>query len=246
MFYTHNGTKARMSNDKTSYPRFSVLMPAAGTGARFSVNTPKQYIEIAGKPMLTHTVSIFEDMPECIEICVIIDPAGANRAHEALKGFKKVSFTQGSESRKSSVHNGLKNLSHLNDEDIVLIHDAARPCVSKDNVYAILKTMKTEKAASLAMPVVSTLRKSEDNDYTSITVERENLWEMQTPQAFIYGDILKAHEQFAADQDYTDDTTLVSRLDIPVKLVRGHRNNIKITTPDDLAFAEFLLEKRKT
>ena len=222
-------------------PDFHVLIVAAGSGARFGGNIPKQYIQIHRKTVLEHAITPFLNMPSCQSVNVVINPNDANQYHDAVKNLEISEYIEGSNERNLSVYNGLKNLSNLKNKDIILIHDAARPCVHPTDIAKLLTAMQNTPAATLATPVSSTLRKEDDEHNLQNQVNRENLWALQTPQAFIYGDIIRAHENNNL-HNITDDTALVSALGIAVKRVEGSPSNIKITHPSDLDMAEQLLK----
>lgn len=231
--------------NRTSALGFHALIAAGGSGSRLNADKPKQYLDINGHSILRHTLNIFHQMPECLSIQVIISSDDAESYHDAVNGLDLPEPVAGGKERNISIYNGLKNLSHLDFEDIVLIHDAARPCVNPTDIRKLLSELETHRAVTLATPVTSTLRKGNTQDIALEPVSRENLWEIQTPQAFRYGDILSAHKNADPNKTYTDDSALATDNDIDVKLVEGAKTNIKITTSDDLELAEFLLSKGK-
>jgi 2-C-methyl-D-erythritol 4-phosphate cytidylyltransferase/2-C-methyl-D-erythritol 2,4-cyclodiphosphate synthase len=149
----------------------------------------------------------------------------------------KVRFVLGGVERNESVYNGLKALSDLAPDDIVLIHDAARPFIMPAEIMRVASAARQTGAATLAVPVTETLRR-DDGTY----IDRSGVWAVQTPQAFRYGLLMKAHEAGKGAR-VTDDTGLVAALGHPVEMVLGDRANIKITTPEDWAFAERMLKR---
>ena len=223
-------------------PAFHVLIAAAGSGQRMGSETPKQYIKIHGKPLLRYSVETFLSMPECLSLRVIINPDDADLYHDAVMGLDLAPPVIGGKERNISIINGLSDLSNLDDEDIVLIHDGARPLLSIDSTQSLLESLKTHKAATLSAPISSTLRRTSNECLALEQVSRDDLWSIQTPQGFRYEDILKAHNDADPQKTYTDDTALVSAIGIPVKLVEGSETNIKITRPQDLDMAEKLLQ----
>lgn len=227
--------------DFANLPAFHVLIAAAGSGSRFCSKTPKQYLKIAGKPLLRHSIETFLSLPSCASLHVIIDPTDADKYHDAVRGLTLPAPIAGLNERNKSIFNGLKNIPKLKNEELILIHDAARPCVRAEYVARLLMTLQTERAASLATPISATLRRASNEQTASESVSRDALWAMQTPQGFHFGDLLKAHETAPPDMNATDDTTLVTALGIPVKLVEGCTTNIKITHPQDLIMAEKIL-----
>ena len=225
-------------------PKFSVIIVAAGSGTRLSADTPKQDSEIFGRTILRHTLDIFMTMDTLQQICVVINPDHKALFDAATCGINNIKFCHGGEDRKDSVYNGIKFLSDLKSEDIVLIHDAARPFVQEAEIHALLSTMKNHKAASLAHPVVDSLSYCDQDNITTNRIPREYLWNIQTPQAFHYGTLKQAHEQCDESKNYTDDTSLVSALNIPVKFIKSSKNNFKITLAEDLTLAEHILSTK--
>lgn len=227
-----------------STPKFSVIIVAAGSGTRLGADIPKQYIEICGRTILRHTLDVFVEMDALQEICVVINPEHEALFQHATEGLNNIKSCYGGNERKDSVYNGIKALSNLKDEDIVLIHDAARPFAQEAEIYTLLTAMESHKAASLAHPVADSLSYCDQDNLTTSRISREHLWSVQTPQAFHYGVLKQAHEQCDDNKSYTDDTSLVSALDIAVKFVKGSKSNFKITLAEDLALAEHILSTK--
>lgn len=232
---------APMPGDTKKINNFNVLIAAAGQGTRCGGGLPKQYRILAGKPLLRHTIEVFLGMSGLQQIKVIIDPAHEALFLDAVKGLKKIDFVAGGNSRRSSVNNGVSAFSNLRDSDILLIHDAARPMVRRGDIKALLEALNDNEAATLTVPVTDTVKYENNNQ----TVARDGLHALQTPQGFHYGVIKKAHAKAYPQTEYTDDTGLVSALGIPVKLVRGHKGNFKITTEDDFEMAEKLITQQE-
>lgn len=224
---------------------FHTVIVASGHGQRMGVHTPKQFLRIAGRSVLEHSVQAFAAHPQCTSVIVVVAKAYLEEAHDLFMGHEKVSVCVGGDTRKHSSYNGLKALLNILDEDIVLIHDAARPCVSRTDIDALLEVMADARAASLAIPSSGTLAKAGDDDLIHEYINRDQVYSLQTPQAFQYGDILKAHQRFA-DEDFSDDTQLMRKMGIDVRLVEGHANNIKITYETDLELASMILNSQKT
>ena len=230
------------TQQKQGLPDFHVLIAAAGSGARMGQDIPKQYSQIHGKTVLRYSIEAFLNMPSCQSVRVIINPDDADLYHDAVSGLDLPEFIAGDKERNLSIYNGLKDFSNLKNEDIILIHDSARPCISQQDIEQFLSALKTHPAATLAAPVSSTLRVADNDNLAQEQVPRDGLWAIQTPQGFRYGDIMKAHENADPGQSYTDDTALASAIGIPVKLVKASTANIKITLPEDLQLAERLLK----
>ncbi|MGQ0527486.1 MAG: bifunctional 2-C-methyl-D-erythritol 4-phosphate cytidylyltransferase/2-C-methyl-D-erythritol 2,4-cyclodiphosphate synthase [Alphaproteobacteria bacterium] len=219
--------------DKT--PEFHVLIAAAGSGERLPSDLPKQYMVLIGKPLLRHTIEAFLALEELESLRVIIHPDHIDLYKDAVHGLNLAPPLMGAGDRKLSVYSSLSQISNIADESIILIHDAVRPLVERTDIYKLLEAMQTHEAASLAVPVSDTLRKGHE------VVDRTGLWAVQTPQAFRFGVLKRAHAAADKNTAYTDDTGLVSALGIPVKLVEGSRRNIKVTYADDLEMAERLM-----
>ncbi len=210
-----------------------VIIVAAGEGSRFGGSVPKQYQVLQGKPVLRHSMDMFvgqtSRMPR-----VVIHPS-----HDEF--YKKIAGASvpvhGSETRKGSVYNALKAAVDIQDNDIVLIHDAERPNISAQEIQNLVDAMQGADAATLVVPVSDTLRRDSE------TVDRSGLWAVQTPQAFRFGVLKKAHETMKGE--FTDDTGLVSAMGVQVKMVPGSKANIKLTTPEDMDMLDRLMAAKR-
>lgn len=224
-----------MTKDAAALP-FHVLIPAAGTGTRAGQPLPKQYRRIAGKMILRHTIEKFLGIQGLKSLRVIIDPAHADLYREAVEGLDLPPPLHGADTRKRSVYNGLSAFSDTDAEDLVLIHDAARPFVTADAICKIVDAMKMAQAATLVSPVADTLV---DPDYNRL--DRDKISSVQTPQAFRIGTLKTAHEKFENDNSFTDDAGLIAAMGGKISLVPGSHENFKITSAGDMAMAEKLL-----
>ena len=225
------------------------LVPAAGMGKRMGAEINKQYLLLAGKPILAHTLQIFEDAPFVDDILVIVPEAEIPYCREHVVehcGLAKVSgIVPGGAERQYSVMNGLKALTRVGDDDVVLIHDGVRPFVSVRVLERAVEVAQTHDGALVAVPVKDTIKVVMDG-IVRATPAREELWQAQTPQAFRYSVIMAAHEIAAAERYLgTDDAALVEWMGKEVHIVMGDYRNIKITTPEDLVLAEALLRGAK-
>lgn len=227
----------RSAENRAEAKGFHVLIAAAGNGVRFGGGRPKQYALLNGKPLLRHTLDVFLNHPDLSSLRVIINPDHQSLYNEAVSGLDLPAPIYGSYTRKSSIYNGLNGVSHLKNDDILLVHDAARPLVHANEITRLAIEAGKTGAATLATPVTDTLRHVNGN-----TVERDGLWAVQTPQGFHYN-ILKIAHEIAKNDNSTDDAGLVSASGQPVTLVEGSRNNIKITRPEDIELAEKLMQK---
>lgn len=223
----------------TTNRKATVIIVAGGSGARFESDTPKQYHLLNGEMVLRHTVKKFANHPSIAHISVVIGEGHDTLYMKAVEDLPKcLPPVYGGATRQQSVYNALQSLV-LKSDDFVLIHDAARPCVSPECITNIINALDKTSAASLAIPVTDTLRKTDKKIFEDI-IPRDNLCAMQTPQAFHFRVIKSAHENFKGD-NMTDDTALVSAMGIDVTLVNGSRRNIKITTPEDMMIASSFL-----
>lgn len=219
------------------------IIPAAGSGSRMQAGVNKQYLLLAGQPILAHTLALFDQHPRIDRICVVApgDELDYCRAEIVSRyAFAKVSAViAGGPTRQESVSNGLHSCGAASD-DLVIIHDGARPLLTAAELDALLDAAACG-AATLGVPVKDTIKKVHNHAIVE-TLERSDLWQVQTPQAFRFSLIMTAHCQGRADAFVaTDDAMLVERLNHAVAMVRGSYRNIKITTPEDLAIASALL-----
>ena len=214
------------------------LITASGRGSRLTINgdgIPKQYLPLAGAPMLRHAILAFLNHPQITDVICTIHPDDVALYEEAIVGLDLLNPVFGGETRQASVHNGLEALREYN-PDQILIHDGARPFVSKRVINGILEKLETHPAVIPAIAVQDTIKKYGDGKI-EWTVDRENLWRAQTPQGFNYQDILNAHSAFQ-NINFTDDSALDEYAGIPVAIVPGSQNNFKITTEEDYEMAK--------
>lgn len=216
-------------------PRIAVLIVAAGKGERAGTELPKQYERLAGKPMLRRTVEAFTGYP----VQVVIGAGQHELAAAALAGLDIPAPVTGGATRQESVRLGLDALAK-DAPDFVLIHDAARPLVSRKVIADVVAAL--EAGADGALPMVAasdTLRRAGNNGQWTL-VSRENLYRAQTPQGFGYAKITKAHHDHAGT-DVTDDVALAELAGLKVQMVQGEEKNIKVTRKEDFALAETLI-----
>ena len=221
------------------------LVPAAGMGRRMGAEINKQYLLLAGKPILAHTLQVFQDTPFIDDIYVVIPAAEIPYCQEHVverHGLTKVrQIVPGGAERQHSVMNGLQALVGAGDDDVVLIHDGVRPFVPPRVLERAVEMARCHDGALVAVPVKDTVKVVVDG-IVRATPPREDLWLAQTPQAFRYPVIRAAHEIAAAERFLgTDDASLVERLGKDIHIVMGDYRNIKITTPEDLILAEAFL-----
>ena len=226
------------------WPPFAAIIVAAGSGQRFGGDIPKQYALVHGKSVLRHTLDKFRLCRGLTDLRIVIDPAHIDLYTEATLGLDLPAPIHGGKERKDSVRNALASLDHLPADTPILIHDAARPCISDELIERVAAALQEKSAVTLATPVSDTLRKG-DRGVLDDTINRTGMWALQTPQGFHYGLISKAHEAARNLQDVTDDTGVVSIYGQDVHIIEGSRQNIKITTQEDLAIASALLAPKQ-
>lgn len=228
-----------MSTETT--PKIYVLIAAGGSGSRLGGETPKQYQKIHGKMLLTRTLQIFANSGLFDEIRVIIDPQHADWYHDAVKELEVGPHIAGGKERKNSVNNGLHAFSKANSKDIILIHDAARPFVTINEIERVVTAAKEHGAATLGTPVSDTIIDTHEKTYK----DRKALYTLQTPQAFRFDLLKNAHEQSDDNQNWTDDTSMVAALGHEIHIVEGSRMNFKITREEDMEMARKILSPDK-
>ncbi len=215
----------------------AAIIVAAGRGRRAGGPVPKQWQELAGRPVIDWTLDAFRALPEIGRILVVLHPAELDRAAR----WPDVTAVAGGASRAESVRAGLEALAAAPPER-VLIHDAARPLVTQEVILAVLAALDTHEAAAPGLPVTDALWRVREGFVTG-TAERSGLWRAQTPQGFRYSAILAAHRALAPDEAaaMADDVAVARAAGLAVAVVPGDERNIKITRPEDFARAEALM-----
>lgn len=226
----------------------TAIVLAAGKGSRMQSDIPKQYMLIEDKPVLYYSLKAFEES-SVDDIVLVVSEDDVSYCKESIidkYSINKVkSIVVGGSERYWSVKNGLLSAKGA---DYVLIHDAARPCLTVDVIDRSIAEVKITGACTVGVPVKDTIKKVDDDCYGEETPPRNYLWQVQTPQSFSYKDISKAYEYMekSNDTDITDDTMIMERfLGVKTKLIMGDYCNIKITTPEDLLVAKIFLKKVK-
>ncbi|MBQ9365918.1 MAG: 2-C-methyl-D-erythritol 4-phosphate cytidylyltransferase [Schwartzia sp.] len=221
----------------------SVIIPAAGRGTRMKAGINKSFLELSGKPMLIRSIMKFSDIDEVGEVIVAVAPdevAFIRWSLEKIPGIKPTKVVEGGDERQMSVANALKVVS--SDADVVLVHDAARPLVTKKIIEDVIEAARANGAAIAAVRAKNTVKKVDDDGTVRETPDRSELWEVQTPQGFTRGLIMEAYLHAMQDGFIgTDDAALVERIGRPVKVVEGSYSNIKVTSPEDIIIAEALI-----
>ncbi len=223
----------------------TAVFPAAGQGRRMNVGMNKVFLELAGKPILVHTLLRFSASSEIDNLVVVVaeeDVSSIRRLLSHVPGLKPFQVVAGSTERQYSIANGLAVVPE--EADIVLVHDAARPLTSVATIDGVVQAAREVGGAVAAVPAKSTIKLVDEDGVVVKTPPRDKVWEVQTPQGF-RKDILFAAYQKAKEDGFlgTDDSSLVERLAVPVKVVASDYKNIKVTTPEDLLIAEVFLKE---
>ena len=215
------------------------IILASGTGTRCQNNLPKQFLKIGDKTILEHTLDIFETNNNIDGIILVITAQYKQKAVDLTKSYKKIiQITEGGETRKVSSYIGVNSIEE--DNANVLIHDCARPLLSQKVLNECIEALKKHDAIVTAIPSSDTIIEIENREVINIP-DRAKLMRVQTPQCFRLSLIKKAHELSLNDNDFTDDCGLVLKYNLAkVHIVEGDINNIKITYPQDIKFAQYL------
>jgi 2-C-methyl-D-erythritol 4-phosphate cytidylyltransferase/2-C-methyl-D-erythritol 2,4-cyclodiphosphate synthase len=212
------------------------LLVAAGRGARFGADQPKQFLPLLGRPVLRHAAESLLREGAVAAIQPVSAPGEEARLAALLAGLPARPAVAGGATRQGSVLAGLEAL-EPDPPDVVLVHDAARPVVPAGTIPALLAALAEVPGAIPALPVADTLKRGTDGRIAA-TVPRAGLYRAQTPQAFRYADLLAAHRAALGAEEATDDAQLLERAGLAVALVPGHESNVKITWPEDLTRVE--------
>ena len=223
----------------------AVIVVAAGRGTRMGMDQNKVFLDLSGVPVLARTIRAFSESGLVDRFVVVVGDQEKDKAKALLATFcpeVPVTVVAGGADRQASVYQGL--LSLQGDETIVLVHDGARPFVPDACIGACVDAAREFGATCVGMPVKDTIKRVDATGDVVETPDRERLWQVQTPQGFVADVLLRAHEH-ALTEGFrgTDDASLVERLGFRVRMVVGAYANIKLTTAEDLAFAEALLGK---
>jgi 2-C-methyl-D-erythritol 4-phosphate cytidylyltransferase len=224
---------------------YQVIIPAAGQGKRMGAGKNKLLLELNSIPVFIHSLKVFEEDELCEGIILAIHPQDEAEFNSLLKKHevkKVLELVPGGEERQDSIYNALKTVKK---DGIILVHDAARPFITKEHIHTLLEAAQETGAAIIGVRAKDTM-KTVRGDVVMETVERSSLWAVQTPQAFRFSLLLSAYEQAEKDGfTGTDDSSLVERISHPVTMVEGDYDNIKLTTQEDLFFAQAILQKRQ-
>jgi 2-C-methyl-D-erythritol 4-phosphate cytidylyltransferase len=212
--------------------RFAVIIPAAGSGSRSGSSIPKQYVELLGASVLSHTLRAFASVPGCSGIVVAIDEAWRAEAEKSADGIEMVRLVSGGSERQHSIARALEALDP--DIPVILVHDAARPAVTRDLIERIVAAAAEHGAVIPTMPLAETIKRVDDDGWIVETIPRHTLRSAQTPQGFRREILIHAYEHAASSGLLgTDDASLVESAGHPVLTIMGESSNIKLTLPED-------------
>jgi 2-C-methyl-D-erythritol 4-phosphate cytidylyltransferase len=228
----------------------AAIIAAAGVGKRMGQFTPKPYLPLAGKPILAHTLKIFEAMPEIREVTVVVHPQDLDFCQDTVIGpfgLKKVlRLVPGGKERQDSVYHALKALQNEEELEIILVHDGVRPFVTPEQIRQVIEAARRHGGAVLGLPAHDTLKRVTAEGMVHQTLERTDIWQIQTPQAFQAPLLWRAFTEAYSRNFYgTDEASLLEELHQPVAVIPGSPINLKITTPEDLRLAEVIFALRR-
>ena len=224
------------------------VVPAAGSGRRLGGETPKQYREIAGAPLMEHTLQALLASPDVRGIVVALDPSDRRADAIASLADARVQTVAGGALRADSVLAGLDLLAEdASDKDWVLVHDAARPCLPIESLTALIDFARARReGAILAAPVSDTLKQVDESARVTRTLDRSTLWKAQTPQLFpllkLRRSLRQCHEEIGG---VTDEAMAMEWAGEPVHVVEGPSSNIKVTVESDLAYVDMILRAKR-
>ncbi len=225
------------------------VVPAAGIGQRMKASLPKQYLPLAERTVIEHTLSVLLQHPRIQGLVVALSPEDMWWQNLRIKTPKPLLLTSGGEQRYHSVQQGLQALQdRLEEDDWVLVHDAARPCLRASDLDQLLDSLQQDPVGGLlATPVRDTMKRTDEAGRVATTEDRNGLYHALTPQMFRYGLLCHALE-CALEQNLavTDESSAIEALGLSPCLVLGRADNIKITRPEDLALAEFYLTQQES
>jgi len=233
---------------QVSMTRYVALIPAAGTGTRFGNDRPKQYLDLLGKPMLAHSIEVLASHPRISAVSVVISPEDSWFQKFDWDGtaVKLQFFRVGGATRAQSVANGLQALGEdVSEDDWVLVHDAARPCLSHELLDRLIAGVGDDAIGGLlAVRVADTLKSSDEGNRVVATRSRDGLWGAQTPQMFRRGLLERALNKMH-ESDITDESSAIEWMGFQPMLIESAVSNLKITYPGDHALAETILKARQ-
>lgn len=232
-----------------SSPAFWFVVPAAGSGSRMQSVTPKQYLCLANKTVLDQTLSRLLSVTDLAGIVVALSADDQDFPQSLFASHPKIHRVVGGQERSDSVLAALEFLENkIAQDDWVLVHDAARPCIGLESINELMKSLIDDPVGGiLAIPVADTLKRSNPQQEIIETLDRRSLWQAQTPQMFRYGVLLSSLKKARVNQQIvTDEASAIELAGLSAKILTGRTDNIKITRPTDLDLAEFILQKQNS
>ena len=226
-------------------PRFHVIIPAAGSGSRMGAEAPKQYLRLNGKSLIQHVIKVFDQATKINSIHIVLSEGDTHwrSTYLNLSGKAQVHHC-GGETRAMSVLNGLHAIaSQVDEDDWILVHDAARPGLSNILLSQLINSLENDAVGGLlALPLADTLKRADSKQCVAATLPRTDLWQAQTPQMFRYGTLKTALTDFKGAA--TDEAEAIEAMGLKPKLVNGELRNLKVTYPQDLAVLSALLNSK--
>ncbi|MFK7814800.1 MAG: 2-C-methyl-D-erythritol 4-phosphate cytidylyltransferase [Gammaproteobacteria bacterium] len=231
--------------------QYWVIVPAAGTSQRMATSVPKQYLPLSGSTVIEASLRNFLKHPNVLGVVVALHKDDSNWENLAINSDSKIHTVLGGESRSASVLNAIRYLKNTpaEDQDFVIVHDAARPCLRYTDLELLMQQLENDDVGGiLAAPVIDTLKVIEKQDKSLSTIvktlDRESIWRALTPQMFRL-DVLSRALEYCVKQniDITDEASAIEQLGLRVKLVKGQSDNIKITHTEDIELAAGVLKK---
>jgi 2-C-methyl-D-erythritol 4-phosphate cytidylyltransferase len=223
---------------------YAAVLVAAGRGTRMGGQQPKAFLPLAGRPLFTYSLRTLASLPSLDELILVVSPGWESEAERIVASETirvPVQVAPGGAERQDSVGAGLARITR---PEIVIVHDAARPFASRELFAACIEAARASGGAIAALPAHDTIKVAGADDTIRQTIDRSTIWMAQTPQVFRTDILLRALEAARVEGFLgTDEAALVERLGVPVRLVRGEATNRKLTTPDDLAWAEWHVSK---
>lgn len=228
-------------------PAYWAVLPAAGVGRRMGSALPKQYMELAGRTVIEHSMALFVDDGRFKRVLVALDAADGYWDDTAYASDPKVLRAKGGSERCHSVLNALEMLCDLGArDDFVLVHDAARPCLRRSDLDRLIESLSEDEVGGLlGIQVRDTMKRADPGKRVAGTLDRSQLWHAFTPQMFRLGLLHDAlRDALAVGEMVTDESAAIERIGLTPRLVEGHADNIKITRAEDLPLADFYLRRQ--
>ncbi|MFI3219754.1 MAG: 2-C-methyl-D-erythritol 4-phosphate cytidylyltransferase [Methylococcales bacterium] len=229
----------------TASQKIWAVVPAAGVGKRMNADRPKQYLELAGKTVIEHTLSRLLQAEVFAAVAVAISEEDPYWSELSIANHEKIITAAGGKERADSVLSGLHAIrTQATDDDWVLVHDAARPCITHADIHHLIESLINDEVGGiLALPCADTLKNVQGKNILG-TVDRSVIWRALTPQMFRYGTLKTALEHAVGNPVITDEASALELQGLQPKIVEGRPDNIKITRPEDLALAQFFMAQQ--